>query len=103
MARSALSVKAFVFIHLLINLLLGNFLFLLSFDFSLIWSFSLYMTICVCVNRTIDGDLRVVLDGSSFWADWHHYNYLVFKYIIQVYLRKNTIRIIMARMYNFFS
>ena len=61
--------------------------------------FHLYMLICVCVNRTIDGDLRVVLDGSSFWADWHHYNYLVFKYIIQVYLR---IRIIMARMYNFF-
>ena len=24
------------------------------------------------MNRTIDGDLHVVLDGSSFWADWHH-------------------------------
>ena len=24
------------------------------------------------VNRTIDGDLRVVLDGSSFWTDRHH-------------------------------
>ena len=40
-----------------------------------------------------------MLDGSSFRD---HYNYLVFKYIIQVYLRKNTIRIIMARIYNFF-
>ena len=28
--------------------------------------------LCVCVYQTIDGDLRVVLDGSSFWTDWHH-------------------------------
>ena len=30
------------------------------------------MSICVCVNQTIDGDFQSVLDRSSFWADWHH-------------------------------
>ena len=44
-------------------------LFILQLFFDLI-----YMSICVCVNRTIDGDLHVVLDGSSFWADWHHFS-----------------------------
>ena len=38
----------------------------------MIWSFLFIMSICVCVNRTIDVDLGVVLDGSSIWADWHH-------------------------------
>ena len=54
------------------------------------------MSICVCVNRTIDGDLRVVLDGSSFWADWHHC--ILYSTHHQVYLKKNTIRIIITRM-----
>ena len=44
------------------------------------------MSICVCVNRTIDGDLRVMLDGNSYWTDWHH-----------------CIKIIMTRMYKFFQ
>ena len=57
------------------------------------------MSICVCVNRTIDGNLRVVLDGSSFWADWHHC--ILYRHFIQVYLKKNTIRIIMTIMYIF--
>ena len=56
------------------------------------------MSICVCVNRTIDGDLRVVLDGSSFWADWHHC--ILYLTLIQ---EKNTIPIIITRMYNFFQ
>ena len=54
---------------------------ILRFFFDMV-IFIYIMLICVCVNRTIDGDLRMVLDGSSFWADCHHYNYLVFKYIM---------------------
>ena len=46
-------------------------LFIFRFFYDLV-IFYLYMSICVCVNRTIDVDLGVVLDGSSFWADWHH-------------------------------
>ena len=59
------------------------------------------MSICVCVNRTIDVDLHVVLDGSSFWADWHHC--ICIQGIIQIYLKNNTIRIIITRIYNFFQ
>ena len=69
------------------------------------------MSICECVNRTIDVDLRLVLDGSSFLADWHHYMQFLgrlaslscVQYIIQVYLKNNTIRIIFTRIYNFFQ
>ena len=53
---------------------------------------------CMCA---IDGDLRVVFDGSSFWADWHHS--ILYSTFIQVYLKKNTIRIITTRVYNFFQ
>ena len=64
----------FIYFYILFRYINFNFfLCFLSLDFSLIWSFHLYiMSICVCVNWTIDIDLRMVLDGSSFWADWHH-------------------------------
>ena len=63
----------FLFIYLLFRYIISIiFLCFLSLDFSMIGHFHLYMSICVCVNRTIDVDLGVVLDGSSFWADWHH-------------------------------
>ena len=48
------------------------------------------------MNRTIDGDLGVVLDGSSFWETGITVSCI--QHIIQVYLKKNTIRII-----NFFQ
>ena len=47
-------------------------LFILRFFFDLV-IFIYIVSICVCVNRTIDRDLHVLLDGSSFWANWHHY------------------------------
>ena len=50
------------------------------------------MLICIHVDRTIDGDLRVVLDGSSFWADWHH-SYSTHHSSLP---EKNTIRIIIT-------
>ena len=43
-------------------------LFILRFFFE--FSF-IYVDMCM-LNRTIDGDLHMVLDGSSFWVDWHH-------------------------------
>ena len=51
------------------------------------------------MNRTIDVDLGMVLDGSSFWAG---ITVSCIQHIIQVYLKKNTIRIIITRIYNFF-
>ena len=68
-----------VFIHLFIYLFIiqvYNFyffvmLFILLFFFDMV-NFIYVMSICVCVNRTIDGDLQVVLHGSNFWANWHH-------------------------------
>ena len=62
----------YIFIYYVRYIKFVFFLCFLSLDFSLIWSFHLYMSICVCVNWTIDIDLRMVLHGSSFWADWHH-------------------------------
>ena len=94
----------FVYIYIFIcvfiiryNLFFFVMLFILRFFFDLV-IFIYIMSIHVCVNRTIDGDLLVVLDGSSFWADWHH--------CILYSTRHSslpTIRIIMIRMYNFFS
>ena len=64
---------------------------------SLIWSFS-FIYFDMCVNRYIDVDLRVVLDGSSFWADWHH---------CILYSTHHSslpeIRIIITRIYNLFQ
>ena len=62
-----------LFIYLFVSLFRYiNFfmLFILQFFFDLTFSF-LYVDMCMC-ESAIDGDLRVVLDGSSFWADWHH-------------------------------
>ena len=53
-------------------------LFILRFFYDLvIFIYNIALSICVCVNRSIDVDLGVVLDGSCFLADWHHM-YLVF-------------------------
>ena len=49
------------------------------------------MSICECVNQTIDVDLRVVLDGSSFGQTGITVSCI--QHIIQVYLKNNTIRI----------
>ena len=59
------------------------------------------MSICVCVNWTIDIDLRMVLDGSSFMADWHHC--ILYSTHHSSLPEKNTIRIIITRIYNFFQ
>ena len=59
------------------------------------------MSICVCVNRTIDETsawcLMEAVSGQT------GITVSCIQHIIQVYLKKNTIRIIMTRMYNFFS
>ena len=47
-------------------------LFILLFFFDMV-NFIYVMSICVCVNRTIDGDLQVVLHGSSFWDSWKQF------------------------------
>ena len=59
------------------------------------------MSIYVCMNWTIDGDLRMVLNGSS--SRQTGITVSCIQHIIQVYLKKNTIRIIITRIYNFFS
>ena len=69
--------------------------YILQFLFDLV-IFIYIMSISVCVNRTIAGDLHVVLDGSSSWAEWHHY--ILYSTRDSSYLKKNTIRI-MTRMY----
>ena len=59
------------------------------------------MSICVCVNRTIDVDLGVVLGRSSFWADWN--NCILYStHHSSLPEKKNTIRIIITRIFNFF-
>ena len=59
--------------------------------------FHLYMSICVCVNRIIDGDLPWCLmeavTGQTGIAVF------CIQHIIQVYLKKITIRIIISRIY----
>ena len=70
----------YVFIHLFIYLYyLGtvyNFyffvmLFILRFFFNLVIFIYIDMYMCES-DHTVGGELRVVLDGSSFWADWQH-------------------------------
>ena len=49
----------------------------------------------------IDIDLRLVLDGSSFWADWHHC--ILYSTHHSSLPEKEQIRIIITRIYNFFQ
>ena len=69
-------------------------LFILRYFFDLV-IFIYIMSICVCVNRTIDVDLRMVLDGAVFMQTGIPVSCI--QHIIQVYLKKNTIRIIITR------
>ena len=62
---------SYLFIYLLFRYVFLFFKCFLSLDFSMMWS-CFICRLCVCVNRTIDVDLGVVLDGNSLWADWHH-------------------------------
>ena len=59
------------------------------------------MSICVCVNWTIDIDsawcLMEAVSGQT------GITVSCIQHIIQVYLKKNTIRIIITRIYNFFQ
>ena len=54
------------------------------------------------MNQTIDVDLGVVLDGSSFWADWHHCILYSTHHSSLPEKTNNTITIIITRIYNFF-
>ena len=54
------------------------------------------MSICVCVNRAIDGDLSVVLDEAVSGQAGITVSCIL--HIIQIYLKKNTIKTIMTRM-----
>ena len=79
----------YLFIYLLFRyIIFFVMLYILRFFFDLV-IFIYIMSISVCVNRTIDGDLRVVLDGSNFWADWHHC--ILYQHVIQVYLKRTQL------------
>ena len=60
------------------------------------------MSICVCVNWTIDVDLGVwcLVEAVSGQTG---ITVSCIQHIIQVYLKKNTIRIIITRIFNFFQ
>ena len=91
----------YLFIYLLFRYVISIFLVL----FTLRFFYDLVMLIykcrlCVCVNRTIDVDLgwcsmEAVSGQTGITVS-------CIQHIIQVYLKKNTIRISITRLYNFF-